>query len=403
MQWIIRWHRRARHLWLLVKRRFLGLLPLFGVDPSKRGATATKPPFGRVAPGSSYLDHFVRSGAALDHPVVNGLRRKATNELFDWLGLVMIPQQTWAIVAKVGDPGAAIEQLIRALGCDPLRARRREADEIARLETAVDVLIALDVLRPHLSEEHLSEIEYLLFDGDYNAVKIYSRIVSALSAVVLGREKSKTLRRFAAYESFVRAAEDYLADPWSLGPGDADEALGLSDRFITAMERYTVLYGAISRAIRAIRSLWTDGSMTEADADYRDGIFLQFEDIDDALVADSNLDLADIDNFLNDCADLLEDCRNLLEHLEGDSGESGGPSEPASDEVDLALIFFGFATGSSPSWEAINKAYKTVMKKCHTDLAAGVTDPEEIVRREELTKSANMHRDFLRRRYPGAR
>ena len=38
------------------------------------------------------------------------------------------------------------------------------------------------------------------------------------------------------------------------------------------------------------------------------------------------------------------------------------------------------------------------MKQVHTDLAAGITDPEELARRNELAQKANNYRDELRPR-----
>jgi len=403
MQWLVRWYRRLQRLWFPVKRFLLGLLPLFGGDFSKWRAWATKRSRGSAVPPRSYLDHFVRSDAAVDHPLIDGLRRKATNELFDWLGLTMIPRQTWAILAKVGDPGAAIEQLIRALGCDPLAVRRREPEEIARLEAAIDVLVDLDSLRPYLGAEHLSEIEYLLFGGDYDAVKTYSRVVAAQAALLIGREKAARLRRFAVYESFLRTVERYFDDPWSLSPADAEAALRLSDRLVTAMERYTALHRDLAAALTAIQALWPGSAAGAAQAAERDRIQLRSKSLDDRLAGDPDLDPARIDDLLNEAAALLEACRLLLEDLKPSAAGAEGFSEAGLSETDEALVFFGFAAGSSPAWAEIKQAHRSAIKKLHPDLAAGSADPEEAARREAMTKRANIYRDLLRRRYPDAR
>ena len=406
MQWLVRWYSRIQRLWFAVKRFLLGLLPLFGVDPSKWRAWVTRRPRGSAVPARSFLDRFVRSEATVDHPVVDALRHKATNELFDWLGLAMIPRQTWAILDKVGDPAAAIEQLIRALGCDPLAARRREPGEIARLEAAIDVLIAVDSLRRYLSADQLSEIEYLLFGGDYDAVMTYSRVVAAFSAVHIGQEKAARLRRFAVYESFVQTFEGYRSDPWSLAPTDAEEALRLSDRLVTTMERYTDLYAAISEAIATMRALWPGSGAGAPEAETRDRLQWDFEAIDDRLVNDPSLDVDRIDDLLRDASELLEACRVLLEDFKpdtGDNGDAGDTTGAPRNESDEALVFFGFAARSSPSWEEIKKAYRAVMKKLHPDLAGAGAEAGEAARREDLAKRANMHRDLLRRRYPEAR
>lgn len=400
MQWLVSWYRRFQRLWLIVKRWLLGVLPLFAHAASKRKAANAKRAHDRSTPVRSYLDHFVHSETVPGHPVVDKLARKATNELFDWLGLTMIPNQTWAILERVGDPGATLEQLIRALGCDPLLARRRDPKEIARLELAIDVLVSLDSLRPYLSADHLSEIEYLLFDGDYGAVRTYSHTVKALSAVLIGREKAAVLRRFAAYDSFVQVVERYIADPWSLSPADAEEAQQLSDHFITAMERYTDLHAAVSETIAAIQHLWPGSGPSAPNSDHFDGILLRFEDIDENLVNDADVTLDQIDDLLRQCEEVIEDLSKLLEDLEPDADTSGGPFAAGLDEVDKALAFFGFVSGESPSPDEIKKAYKRKMKEVHPDLAPG-TDPEEKARREEMAKEANLRYDLLRRRYTG--
>jgi hypothetical protein len=401
MQWLFGWYREFQRYWFIVKRWLLRVLPLFGHDPSKHKAVVAKKARGRVLPERSYLDHFVRSEAASSHPVVDELKRRATNELFDWLGLSMIPPQTWVILDKVGDPGSTLEQLIRALGCDPLRARRREPEEIARLDAAIDVLIALDSLRPYLSVEHLREIEYLLFGGDYDAVKAYSRIVTVLSAVLIGCEKAKSLRLFAAYESFVEVVEGYLADPWDLAPEDAEDALELSDRFINGMERYTSLNAEISATISAIHSVWS-GSTGAPDPDLLDGILLHFEEIDGRLADDAEIGLDEIDDLMRQVEEVLEDLRLLLEDLQPDAGPDGGSSAAGLDEIGQALVFFGFAAGSSPSPEEIKQAFKRKMKEVHPDLAPKSAGAAEKARREEMAKETNQHYDLLRRCYTKA-
>ena len=327
------------------------------------------------------------------------LQRRAVNELFDWLGLILIPRQTWPILERVGDPGVAVERLILRLGYDPAQVRRRDTDEIARLQAAIDILVALDTLRPHLSPAHLQEIEYLLFSGEYDAIRTYSRIVSALSAILIGREKSASLRVFAVYKAFTTEIERYVRDPLSLEPDDADEALRLSDGFITAMENYTLLHDDVSAMIGAVLTAWPDDLESGHDVDLREGMMLRFEEIEKTLLNDPTLGLSQIEALIEECSQLFQDLEELLLRIHEAPG-SDGPARMS--ETDAALVFFGFAEGAAPSWDEIQRAYKAIMKKVHTDLAAGITDPDEIAGREELAKKANIYRDLLRRRRRGA-
>jgi len=401
-----RWLRRLRGLLVLARRRILGLPPLFDdVSIAGDAAAPPKPPrgpaprrgyhrSGRTVSGRSYFDRFGRHGDSADHPVIEQLRRRAVNELFEWLGIILIPRQTWPILKRVGDPGAAVEHLILALGCDPERARRRDADEIARLQAAIDILVALDILRPYLSLEHLQEIEYLLFSGDYDTVRKYSRIVSALSAVLIGREKSGSLRVFAVYEAFIADIERYVRDPLSLEADDADEALRMSDDFITAMEKYTALYEDVSGMISAVHAAWPDDLESGDDFRLREGMDLHFKEIDATLLSEPTLDLTQIEELIEECSELFKDLEGLLHRIH-DAPRPDGAAQ--TSEKDDALVFFGFAAGSAPSWDEIKRAFRAIIKKVHPDHATGITDPEEIARRHKLTQKAIRYCDELRR------
>src|SRR5262245_55314206 len=93
-----RWLRRLRRLLVLARRRILGLPPLLDdVSIADQAAAPPKPPRGpaprpgghrrgRIVSGRSYLDRFDGPRDSADHPVIEHLRRRAVNELFDWLG-----------------------------------------------------------------------------------------------------------------------------------------------------------------------------------------------------------------------------------------------------------------------------------------------------------------------------
>ncbi len=404
------WDRFWRRL-ALAKRRLLGPPSLiFDASDSSEAAIHPKPPHGSAprtgedgsggaVPGRSYLDLFRKSEDEADHPVLGQLRSRAVNEMFGWLGLTLIPRQIWPILETVRDPGLAVEQIIVGLGCDPKRARRRDAVEIERLQSAIDILVALDTLRPHLSLTHLAEIELLLFSGKHDTVGRYHRIVSALSGVLIGREKSASLRVFQAYNTFIAEIERYIRDPLRLEPEDAEDALRLSDVFTTSMEDYAVLHDKISRVIGAVLANWPEEFESGDEFDIRNGIILRFEEIDTSLLNEKDLNLADIKALIEECSLLLRDVEELLHRIRADPGPD---SAAGMSEMDAALAFFGFGEGASPSWEEIQKAFREIMKRVHTDLAAGITDPEEIARREELSRKANIHRDLLRRRWHGA-
>lgn len=387
---LLLWVDRLKHAAAFARRVILRV-PFILKARTGSKATRPEPPRGHAPrPGTHFEGHEAGPG----HPVIDRLRRRAVNELFDWLGLTLIPPQIWPILERADDPGQAVEQLILALGCNPEHARLREAVEIVRLQTAIDLLAALDTVRPHLRREHLQEIEYLLFSGNYDVIERYSRIVASLSGILIGHEKYATLPVFAVYSVFIAEVQRYIANPMSLDPDDADEALRLSDGFITAMENYAVLHAKISEAIGALLAAWPDGLEAGDDIGLRDGMILQFDEIGAALLGDATLGLAKIKSLIDELALLFEDLKDLFDRVCG----SPAPDEPAGMSAkDEALVFFGFAAGSSPSLEEINKVWRVFITKVHPDHAGSDADPEERRRREDLTKQANIYHDCLRR------
>jgi hypothetical protein len=363
--------------------------PPRGSAPGRHGGAAHRKTGGRP-----FTDRFTRHGGGSPHSSVARLQRRAVNELFDWLGLGLVPRQIWPILELAGDPGRAVEQLVAALGCKPELVRRRDAREITRLQAAIDLLVGLDAVRPYLRRDHLQEIEYLLFTGNYGLIERYSHVVAALSAILTGREKAASLPDFAVYALFIADVEGYIADPLSLEPAEADEALRLSDGFITAMETYAVLSSRVEAVIEALLGGWPSEFADAAEVDLRSGMILRFEDIAATLKDDATIGLAQIEALLDELSLLFEDLKGLFERVCG----AAGPDEPSGlGPRDEALVFFGFAAGSTPAFAAIKKAYYAIIRKMHPDTAGPDASPEELARLTELTKKANAYFDDLRR------
>lgn len=388
---------------LKLRSRIFGVPAISSYAPLKSGHRAKRPEKGRGLPptrlgrvrpvsGRSYLDRFGVATAKPDHPILDKLSRRAINDIFDWLDLPLIPGQIWPILEKVGDPGLAVERLVEALGCEPSRVRQRDSEELARFEAAIELLAALDILRPHIREIQIIEIECILLSGKRDTIHTYGRIISNVSSVFVGKEKSSSLRGFASYGLFLKSIEKYFSNPLDLTIDESEEALQISDNFVGGMERYSDYHKSITEAIRLVFAHWPDG-VADDRVHLRDGMTLRFEQIDEDLLNDLTLNLDQISDLLDETRALLTDINDLFDAI---CGSRRGGKPDGMSETDEALKFFGFEPGSKPMWAEITRAWKVVHRKAHPDRGAGL-DPTERAKREEETKKANIYRDHLRR------
>ena len=80
---------------------------------------------------------YVPTGPRSTAPILPVLQKRAAWELFDWLGLDMIPIASWRILAEARDPAEAVSRLIVRNGLDPLKVRRRDARELEAFRAIV--------------------------------------------------------------------------------------------------------------------------------------------------------------------------------------------------------------------------------------------------------------------------
>jgi hypothetical protein len=77
-------------------------------------------------------------------PILSILQKRAAWELFDWLGLDMVPIAYSRILGETRDPADALAKLVVRYGLDPLKVRRRDSGELEAFRTIVRLTCQLE-------------------------------------------------------------------------------------------------------------------------------------------------------------------------------------------------------------------------------------------------------------------
>lgn len=205
----------------------------------------------------------------------------------------------------------------------------------------------------------------------------------------------------AAYRPFIEMIKARLARPLDLSRDEVATQVARSDRWVDVIERYGHFHAGMEQAIEVILADWPPELKGRDEADLRDAIIGRFEEIEEELAHGSDLDLETIEALVGDCEVVRDDLWQLFHEVGGAGPDPDGADGAALSEEDTALDFFGFPAGSSPSMEDVKKAFRRFARAHHPDHAEDQSDVDEITRRNELLKQANVLRHVLSRHVEG--
>jgi DnaJ-domain-containing protein 1 len=329
------------------------------------------------------------SGSRASNPTIQALQRKALYELCDWIGLKIVPNQLLPVLDAIGDPGQTLERVIAAVGCDPELIRRKDPVQIANLEIAFDLLIAIDVAGPRLNQQTLDRLRSMAFSGQFAEIKTLSRTISCLASILIGQSRTATLLQFAAYKAFLQKIESFIAYPFAVSVDDASEALALSDMFVDAIEKYSDLRARIVEVgigIDRVQKQVSGGALLKQFQE----LMFEADTVHASLANDANIAADAYEKILRDCARLLEGLEGILEAAQERASENH--SRRAETNVEMALRYFGFEPNARPSKDEIKKQWRALVRAHHPDHAK---DEADRVRRTKKTQEANAAKDVL--------
>lgn len=367
----------------------------------------------------------IDSGAAIGSGI-RAMRRAAVIDMFDQVGLELVPGQLWRFVEDGVDVGQAVTDFLTQLGLDALAVRRGDRAELARANDVLELLVRGSDAFTRLSPEAVARIEKAIFSGDYDRVRGAVEIVSIYESIVRLGDRWSADARFVIFEEFLGTVAGELADPLAATLDDARTAEAVADRMAGLMDRLD--HG------RQLHALWRDtlrnldrGSWEgwpEAD-EIRRGV-VQFENLAESLrtrlfdldeVAELIAKLEEINTFLE---------RTIKYHAArkrkadaageraragagGRSSAGGGKRSSAGagssgrrrastggasilTELEKALIHFGFARADRPSWKKIRKRWIELLRKIRADIN---TDPDTTAAAQMI----NNYHDILKREF----
>ena len=331
-----------------------------------------------------------------NHPALRRLRRRALNEIFEWLGLDYVPGELLERSDHSLDAVEALVTFLRGIGCDPEAVRRRDPAELERLNEAVDLLMAFGPLTRALDPAPRERLQRLIYSGDFQRLRDAATDLTTLVAILAAYETRREERHLAAYDSFIAGIRKSLNRLPDIPAGEAKEARARSERLVGLLRLYDTI---ARRAETVIAALRRGAARASGDlAQRRDAAITRYEAIVVRLGLEGGLSEAELASLLRDLESSLSELRTVLRALEAEA-EAASDFDPRAEtakvyrsESEAALAFFGFPAGAKPDSTAIRSAWRAFMKANHPDLVA---DPAQKARREERCKEANLKRQVL--------
>lgn len=356
------------------------------------GPAPAPPHAGRA---ERWLDRTPRAASGRVDPVVRELRRRAVVDLFDWLGIGWVPGQVLRILDRTGDPGLAVKTFVEAVGLDQLKVRRREPEELARLERVVDLLIALDTLRAYLDRPVLERLEDSLFEGNYDEIERAIRVLEPLAAVAAGRERSRRLRPVRTIATFYEEVEACWRDPLTITAEEAEEARELSDAFLQLQERWTHLTERFEHVVRALEEIWPE-TLEGSDAALQ-FIAARESFCEIAVEIETTLELSPetLRSLIDEAEHQIAFLEDLLGRIAGAEFEEEAEAGSEEDELREAFRLYGIDPAAPPSSDELRRIRRRLYKEWHPDHGSDA----DRARREEMSKKVGAAYELLRRHF----
>jgi hypothetical protein len=330
------------------------------------------------------------------HPILQRLRRRAFNQLFDHFGLSMIPAEAWFALDRSNDPVAAFRSFAMQIGCEPERVRRSDAQQLARMQTAIDLLVGLHAIRGHLSANGGVHIQASLRSSTDAQLAEHASLVELLAGIQSDRLRAEGFRPCTLYEKFLSTVSELCQDPLAALVADVEEASVISERLLQSMLHYSNTRAQIESISEHIDLIWSEyGAGSDEDMDILDGILVISEELDTKLSNDDSLVITDIERMADECVAMFRVLNDVYSRYadvsDATSHDSGGVNE-----FEEALRFFGFPLDSSPSDIEIRKVFHEMWKEHNVDDPSHRETETQKLENERILKELNKYYAVLR-------
>jgi hypothetical protein len=306
----------------------------------------------------------------------------------------MVPAEAWTALDQSQDPVAAFRRFAAWVGCDAETLRRRDTRQLARMQTAIDLIISLHPIRSFLSDIGADRIRRALLSSTDSELAEQAHEIEALAAAEACRLRAEHLRPCASFQRFSEIVDELCRDPLSNASDEIEIASVISDRLVRAMRRCSDTELKFHTIAPEVARILAGTSASNPDRDVYDGILIRSEDIGNSIKDDAFLTVEQIEELADEFSTLLSDILGIY-----NSHSSSGPpgdDDDYVDERDEALRFFGFVSGSSPPQSEIKKVFRDLWKKHNVDDPSNRATEAQRLENERVLKEINRHMSALR-------
>lgn len=354
------------------------------------------------------------TGSPLDLKV-RRLRRAAVFDIFDQLGLEVVPGHVWGFTDEADDIAEGLSAFFDRIGVEPEALRARDEIARARANTVLDLLVEVGDAFQHLRPDVKARIEVRLSSGDYDLVRETARTVAIFQRIHRQGDIWPEDRRIGLFSAFLDSVAEALYDPLSMAADDVEAAATSSAELQDLMLRFDAVRSGYAVLHNALIDLWPDAWDTGPERALFDAQTSLFDSLIETLQATRDTTIDAVSESLG----VLEDILHQLEALHADamraagpggatggshtggsgkSGSAGGKGDPGPiKDRKWALEILGLPIDSDPTEDTLNKAFRAYQRLHHPDM--GEQTQAERERREPLSVLGNQARDILRKGY----
>jgi signal transduction histidine kinase len=309
-------------------------------------------------------------------PRIKTLRRAATIDMFDQIGLEIVPAQLWRFVEDSLFVDRAIDHFLSLLGLDVEAIHCGEHDALATANDVLDLLVDVESAFARLSRAAAAAVESAIFSGEYERVREAARIVSIYEGIARLGDRWPEETRFAAFADFLHDIDSELANPLAARIDEAEAAEKIASDMMELMHRFDHARRVQDYWLTTFSGLagmwegWGEADRLQDAVAVFDGLVKQLRE--------ELFPLADMDLLISRLERINGELETIHSRHEAtgrggadDPGAGRGSTPPGSDsvltEVERALIFFGFERDSTPAREEIKRRWRKACKSSHPD------------------------------------
>ena len=373
---------------------------LFGRRSDERLAPAAiKSPAVARPLGASTRPRRDGAVAASTMARIKRMRRRAVVDMFDQVGLAPFPGQLWRFVDAERDPYHGATAFLQAIGINPDQVRRRNAAEIERANTVLDLLFSIDHVFDRVDPDVAVALEVRLCSGDYRAVRLAAQVIETFEKIARIDARWPPDHRLAVLDGFIRSMRVGAANPLAVPPEIAANAGRIADHLNQHMLAFDAAWTEHRRLSAQLDALWPSAWNLAPQGHRRTQAAAEAAAVHQELLHNATLGHRDVDALLARLARTNLGLAALLDAIEGGTSHSDrrrAHSGAAPSDYDRALVFFGWTIDDRPDAVALRRRFRELARTTHPDAAQADAEAQAAAHRRFV--ELNRYHDVLKLR-----